>query len=78
MLKDEILKDNPNIIESFDEDLKRAFDVIDDDVPKELKDASRVKLNRDRFRLSGDGVFYTIQGEGMTMGLPTVFVRLHV
>jgi len=78
MLKEEILKDNPNIIESFDEDLKRAFDVIDNDVPKEFKDASRVRLNRDKFRLSGDGVFYTIQGEGMTMGLPTVFVRLHV
>lgn len=30
------------------------------------------------FLASGDGLFYTIQGEGPTIGLPAVFLRLHL
>lgn len=66
------------IIESFDPELLRAFDVADQTVPKELLESSRVRLNPDKLRLSGDGVFYTLQGEGITMGMPAVFLRLHV
>ncbi len=29
-------------------------------------------------RVSGDGVFYTLQGEGVSMGKPACFLRLHV
>lgn len=29
-------------------------------------------------RVSGDGVFYTLQGEGISMGKPACFLRLHV
>lgn len=29
------------------------------------------------FKVSGDGVFHTIQGEGVRIGQPTTFVRLH-
>jgi len=32
----------------------------------------------DRLIISGDGVFYSLQGEGVTMGLPAVFLRLHL
>lgn len=77
MLKDEILQ-NPNIIESFDPELKRAFDVADNEIPAEIRKPENVKLIKGKFRLSGDGVFYTIQGEGKSMGEPIVFIRLHV
>lgn len=30
------------------------------------------------FKVSGDGVFYTIQGEGISMGKPACFLRLHL
>lgn len=66
------------IVESFDPELIRAFDVADQTVPNELRRPENVRLNPDRFRVSGDGMFYTIQGEGITMGLPVVFLRLHV
>lgn len=29
------------------------------------------------FTLSGDGIFHTIQGEGITAGIPATFIRLH-
>ncbi len=35
-------------------------------------------LNNDYFNVSGDGVFYTIQGEGISMGKPACFLRLCV
>lgn len=46
--------------------------------PTESRDPNRVRLHPDRLRISGDGVFYTLQGEGITLGLPAVFLRLHV
>lgn len=41
------------------------------------EDIERVRLQRDRLKVSGDGVFATLQGEGVTTGLPSVFLRLH-
>ena len=66
------------IRDSFDPQLLRAFDVAHQSIPPELVDPDRVKLNKTRLRLSGDGVFFSVQGEGHTMGLPAVFLRLHV
>ncbi len=31
----------------------------------------------DSFKMTGDGAFYTVQGEGQRVGTPTTFVRLH-
>ena len=36
------------------------------------------KLPKDGLLLSGDGIFYTIQGEGPSIGCPAVFIRLHM
>ena len=35
-------------------------------------------MSKDKFKVSGDGVFYTLQGEGVSMGKPACFLRLHV
>jgi organic radical activating enzyme len=77
-IKDKILEEYNGIQESFDAELLRSFDVEDNAIPTELINPDKVKLNKDKFRLSGDGVFYTIQGEGITMGMPSIFVRLHI
>ncbi len=61
-----------------EEELKRAFDFEGAVVDDSLKDASKLAFQPNHFKVSGDGVFYTVQGEGPTMGLPTVFLRLHV
>ena len=37
-----------------------------------------LRLKPGHLKLSGDGVFYTIQGEGRSMGLPACFLRLHL
>ena len=66
------------IRDSFDPQLLRAFDVAHQSIPPELADPNSVKLNKTRLRLSGDGIFFSVQGEGHTMGLPAVFLRLHV
>lgn len=42
-----------------------------------LEDRERLKPGPDRLKLSGDGVFATLQGEGVTAGEPAVFLRLH-
>jgi organic radical activating enzyme len=66
------------IEETLDPELKRSFEFDDNEVPKEIMKPENVRLDKDHFRVSGDGVFYTIQGEGKTMGMPCVFLRLHV
>lgn len=42
--------------------------------PRDLKS---IAIKKDILRISGDGIFYTIQGEGPTIGFPALFVRLH-
>jgi organic radical activating enzyme len=66
------------IKESFDPQLLRAFDVADQEINSDLRKSEKVQLDADKFRLSGDGIFFTLQGEGKTMGYPAVFLRLHV
>lgn len=61
---------------TFDPDLRRAFEVSDS--VEDVKDYSKVRIEKDNVLLSGDGIFYTLQGEGPTTGFPCVFVRLHV
>lgn len=41
------------------------------------EDIERIKPQPDKLKVSGDGVFVTLQGEGVTAGLPAVFLRLH-
>lgn len=65
-------------LESFDPELRRAYEFASQSVDPALVDYSKVKMAKDSLLLSGDGVFYTLQGEGPTTGLPCVFVRLHV
>lgn len=65
-------------LDSFDPELKRAFEFADQSVDPSLVDYSKVKMAKDSVLLSGDGIFYTLQGEGPTTGFPCVFVRLHV
>jgi len=42
-----------------------------------LDDKQRLKKHIDMFKVSGDKVFATLQGEGVTSGKPAVFLRLH-
>jgi len=63
------------ILQSFDPELKRAFEV-NDTIPEKDKDYTKIKLRPGFLKVSGDYVFYTLQGEGMTMGMPAVFLRL--
>jgi len=65
-------KDSPNVV--------RAFDNYGKNVPKEFQDKYRDKLIIDpnKLKLSGDGIFFTIQGEGISTGQPAVFMRLHI
>lgn len=60
--------------------ITRAFNNYGKNVPKEFQDKYRDKLiiHEDKIKLSGDGIFYTIQGEGTTIGQPAVFMRLHI
>ncbi len=41
------------------------------------KEKKRIRPQRGRLKVSGDGVFATRQGEGTTSGFPAVFLRLH-
>ncbi|MHA1829437.1 MAG: 7-carboxy-7-deazaguanine synthase QueE [Candidatus Heimdallarchaeaceae archaeon] len=40
-------------------------------------DIERLRPKAEMLKVSGDGVFATLQGEGITAGLPVVFLRLH-
>jgi len=62
----------------MEEPVKRAVDFIDSDVPAEMRNPEYLKFQEGKFKVSGDGVFYTLQGEGISMGMPAVFLRLHV
>lgn len=64
--------------EDFDPQLRRAYEFAHHEVDPSLVDHSKVKIRKDSILLSGDRAFYTLQGEGPTMGLPCVFVRTHV
>lgn len=44
---------------NMDPGLKRAFDFEDNEVDPELRKPENVRLNKEAFRVSGDGVFYT-------------------
>lgn len=37
----------------------------------------RLKMKPDQFKVSGDQAFFTLQGEGQSIGKPAVFLRLH-
>ena len=50
--------------------MPREFEVTAD-----MREA--LKMKPDSFKVSGDGIFYTLQGEGTSMGKPAVFLRLH-
>lgn len=65
-------------METMDPGLRRAFEFANEKVDPNLVDYSKVKMAKDSVLVSGDGTFYTLQGEGPTMGLPCVFVRLHM
>src|SRR3990167_8611526 len=41
------------------------------------EDRERIRPKPDLLKVSGDGVFATLQGEGVTAGEPSVFLRLH-
>lgn len=41
------------------------------------QESQRIKIQPDMLKVSGDGVFFSIQGEGRSLGLPSVFLRLH-
>lgn len=41
------------------------------------EEIKRIKMQPDLLKVSGDGVFFSIQGEGRSLGLPSVFLRLH-
>lgn len=38
---------------------------------------SRLKMKPEHFKVSGDQTFFTLQGEGQSIGKPAVFLRLH-
>ena len=66
------------VIESMDPELVRSFDLADKEVPDRLKDPTKLQMKDGHIKVSGDGVFYTLQGEGPSMGEPTVFLRTHI
>jgi hypothetical protein len=36
----------------------------------------RLKMKPDEFKVSGDQVFFTLQGEGQSIGKPAVFFKI--
>jgi organic radical activating enzyme len=42
-----------------------------------ISERESMRMNADEFKVSGDGVFFTIQGEGQSIGKPAVFLRLN-
>lgn len=77
-MSDSTLPKTEGYLESFDPELHRAFEFADQEVDPSLVDHSKIKMHPESLKLSGDAFFYTLQGEGPTMGYPATFVRLHV
>lgn len=69
---------NGGIQANKDPELKRAFDFSESVVLDKIRKPENIRLSQDKLRLSGDGIFFTVQGEGITMGEPVVFIRLHL
>lgn len=42
-----------------------------------LQEQQQIKMKPDSLKVSGDGVFFSIQGEGRSIGMSAVFLRLH-
>lgn len=67
-------------------EVKRAFDFTPENpatganLPEEFRKKYEHKLiiHEDKIKLSGDGVFFTVQGEGVNTGEPSVFMRLQI
>ena len=66
------------VVDNLDPGLSRAFQFADQTVPKELRDPEKLRMKPGQLKVSGDGIFYTLQGEGPTMGEPTSFLRLQI
>jgi len=47
-------------------------------VESSLKNNPPKLPQKDEFLLSGDGIFFTLQGEGPSVGKPATFIRLHM
>lgn len=77
-MSDSTLPKTEGYLETFDPELHRAFEFADQEVDPSLVDHSKIKMHAESLKLSGDAFFYTLQGEGPTMGCPAIFVRLHV
>ncbi len=43
-----------------------------------LYNTEKLRIKPGSFKVSGDGVFYTLQGEGISMGKPACFLRLQL
>jgi organic radical activating enzyme len=43
-----------------------------------VEEKKKLQLAKDKFKLSGDTMFFTVQGEGKSIGIPCVFIRLHL
>lgn len=55
----------------------KASDLDGKTIDSSMIDHSIFTNDPEKFRVSGDGVFYSLQGEGASMGLPAAFLRLH-
>lgn len=54
----------------------KAQDVSEEYTPV-VSDLENLQVLEDHIKLSGDGVFHTVQWEGDLIGKPTTFIRLH-
>lgn len=65
--------------ENFDPELRKSFEFAGQQVDESLINHHKaLKMHSESLKVSGDYAFYTIQGEGPTLGYPAVFLRLHV
>lgn len=62
----------------FKNEIKKASDFQYSVVNPSIKNPTKLVMKPGCFKISGDGVFYSLQGEGKSMGLPSCFLRLHL